>query len=408
MRIALLSLAVPWADRPTNGLYNIAQCRAIKDLGHEAAVFSCAPMLPKASTKLSPLAARQYNRPDSYRVDGVEIRTARVLFGYSRLIRETISPRFPSIIQRSFAWAVRNQLGRMLDEFTPDALIIHGVFPWGRFALDYGKSRSLPIVVIEHSKSDLNMASRGQAYRRAYRSHANRCEHVFTVSNRMSDQLKEIGIERVSTILNGIKQFDTHPEPNPPKHGSEKSSKPGTWFDVLVTGQYIARKGHRYVLEAMTDPRLARVRVSLVGEPSPAINHLIDRLGLKGRVRVLPVLTQVELREQMSNADLFVLPSWGEAFGLVYLESICAGTPVVLCNDSGASELECVQNAGWIVAPQDANAIADAMYSVMNQDTRELDKQVQCAARWIRHHATWQENAQVLTKSIDGFITKTA
>ena len=406
MRIALLSLAVPWEDRPTNGLYNIAQCRAIKDLGHESAVFSCAPKLPKALTKLSKRAARQWNRPDTYRVDGVDIRTARVLFGYSRFVRETISPRVPSLIQQSFAWAAKEQLVGMLDEYHPDALFIHGMFPWGRFAIGYAESREIPIVAIEHSQSDLNMASRNHAYQRSYRSNANRCDHVFTVSDRMRKQLREIGIERVSTILNGIEQFDTQPAPDTPEELDKPYRENNDWFDVLVTGQYIERKGHRFVLEAITDPRLSRVRVSLVGEPTPKIKHLIHKLDLRDRVRILPTLTQAQLREQMSIADLFVLPSWGEAFGLVYLESISAGTPVVLCDDSGAWELECVQNAGRVVAPKSTTAIANAIDAVMNQDKKELAIQVRHASRWIQCHATWQRNAQVLTDSVDTLITQ--
>lgn len=396
MRIALLTFAVPWCDRPTNGLYNIAQCRALKDLGHEAIVLSCAPMLPRALARFSPLIARQCRRHEHNTVDGVDVYTLRTFFGYNRWIRESISRRFPNFIQWWFHRSAKKQLGRWLDQYKPSALVIHGVFPWGRFAVQYAESRSIPVIAIEHSRTDLDKLQDSNAYKETYRSLSSKCKRVFTVSGKMTDQLRDIGLKNVSTILNGIQQFPcqtSHPR-------TRRAENLGVKFKILVAGQYIKRKGHRYIFEALTDPRLADVGITLIGKPPSQFRNEVLRLRTSNRIQILPLLSQSELRKEMAQADLFVLPSWGEAFGLVYLESISAGTPVVLSDDSGASELDCVRNAGWIVPPRNSNAIADAICSAMKFDEYLLDESVSQSSDWIRNHATWIRNAGMIIQSL--------
>jgi D-inositol-3-phosphate glycosyltransferase len=92
-----------------------------------------------------------------------------------------------------------------------------------------------------------------------------------------------------------------------------------------------------------TDPALrARLLVVIVGGPSgtglaapESLQHLADELGIRDLVRFVPPVTHAELPLWYRAADLTVVPSYSESFGLVAVESQACGTPVVAARVGG-------------------------------------------------------------------------
>ena len=76
------------------------------------------------------------------------------------------------------------------------------------------------------------------------------------------------------------------------------------------------------------------------GHQALYLQRLIDQLGLAEHVEMLGFIPDDELRRHLSCADLFVLPSRDlEGFGLVVLESMACGTPVLVSPIGGAREI---------------------------------------------------------------------
>ena len=146
--------------------------------------------------------------------------------------------------------------------------------------------------------------------------------------------------------------------------------------DALVigtVGRLSRQKGHRYLLEAF--PRvLGRwpdARLLIVGHDDerlrPELQALAQRLGIGERV-LLP--GYMEGAEAMEAMDLFALPSLWEGFGLVMLEAMRAGLPVVASRVGSLPEIVEEGETGLLVPPADSEGLASAVLRVLDTPER--------------------------------------
>jgi glycosyltransferase involved in cell wall biosynthesis len=93
----------------------------------------------------------------------------------------------------------------------------------------------------------------------------------------------------------------------------------------------------------------------------------------------------------MSRADLFVLTSWDEAFGLVYTEAMAQGTPVIACRGEGPADFVEDGVSGFLVPPRDPAALARVIGRVL--DDPDGARRVGEAGRGAVADLTWAGNA---------------
>ena len=122
------------------------------------------------------------------------------------------------------------------------------------------------------------------------------------------------------------------------------------------------------------------------------------------RIVVHDPMSPDELRQWMVWADVFALPSWSEAFGLVYAEALAAGTPVLLSSDCGfvhvLEELETHgHKASWIVPPRNTEALAQTLESVVTSADR-CAEMGRVGRRFAEDQLGWERNARVLAQSL--------
>lgn len=110
------------------------------------------------------------------------------------------------------------------------------------------------------------------------------------------------------------------------------------------------------------------------GEELQNIKQLIANLSLSRRIKILGKLSREKVKEVLEYADLFVLPSRVEAFGVVLIEALSMGLPVVSTNSGGPSDI--IQEfCGVLVKPDNVNELTDAIkYILDNYDKYEKDK----------------------------------
>ncbi len=167
---------------------------------------------------------------------------------------------------------------------------------------------------------------------------------------------------------------------NPVRDDDRGRSGPLT---ILCVGRLGRHKGQRWLLNTY---RMARaqferpVRLVLVGRDegaSAGIEKFIAQHDLRGEVIVTGEVSDSELAEWYAEADLFTLFSQYEAFGLVFLEAMAHGAPV-LTHDVGANRE--VLSQGAVVVPRfnDAAAVHELVRLVNDDEARrELGRQAQ-------------------------------
>lgn len=140
---------------------------------------------------------------------------------------------------------------------------------------------------------------------------------------------------------------------------------------LLCVGALVPRKGQDLLLRALTRLRDRPWRCILAGSDArdpPFADRLraeTARLGFAGRVKILGECTEQELSELYQRADVFVLPSWYEGYGMAFTEAMAHSLPVVATH-GGAIPSTVPASAGLLVPPGDVDALAEALGRLLN------------------------------------------
>lgn len=96
------------------------------------------------------------------------------------------------------------------------------------------------------------------------------------------------------------------------------------------------------------------------------VKQLIDRYSLQGHVLLTGFIPDTEVTDHYLLADLFVMPSKKEGFGIVFIEALACGLPVVAGNQDGSVDALLNGRLGTLVDPDDVKAIAAAILRVLS------------------------------------------
>ena len=168
-------------------------------------------------------------------------------------------------------------------------------------------------------------------------------------------------------------QARTDPAPAPGAEGRATASEPPRAAPLLFVGRLRIRKGVEVLLEALA--RLvesaggpgteARLAIAGDGEHRAALEERVRELGLGEQVEFLGRRSAAEVRSLLAAARALVVPSIYEGMPLVVLEAMEAGAPVVASRVSGIPEVVADGETGWLVPPEDPEALAAALREVL-------------------------------------------
>lgn len=169
-------------------------------------------------------------------------------------------------------------------------------------------------------------------------------------------------------------------------------------LQILFVGNVISRKGLHMLLTALARLPEASWRLYVVGNLliDPAyvkkVRHLIERYGMKTSVLLAGSISDDELRQFWDRCHLLVVPSY-EGFGIVYLEAMGFGLPVIASSTGAAHEIVTDGVDGYLVDPNDIDDLGQRIFDLHN-DRRSLLEMSLAARRRYDDHPTWQENSQ--------------
>jgi glycosyltransferase involved in cell wall biosynthesis len=131
-------------------------------------------------------------------------------------------------------------------------------------------------------------------------------------------------------------------------------------------------KGIDQVLAALPAvvSRIPDVSYSVIGGGSdlPRLQGLARKLGIENHVRFLGIVDDQLLIDAYHACDIFVLPSAKEGFGLVFLEAMAAGKPVVAAGAGATGEVVIHNETGLLIDYGDVGALAQALTSLLIDD----------------------------------------
>lgn len=136
---------------------------------------------------------------------------------------------------------------------------------------------------------------------------------------------------------------------------------------VLFAGRLEAYKGPQVLIEAVKHlPPETAIKIAGVGPEEEKLKAMVPK---GAKIEFLGFVPGNELWRTMRRARMVVVPSvWYEPFGLVALEAMCQGTPVVVAKSGGLPEIVGESAAGFVVAPNDPKGLAKAILKLLEDD----------------------------------------
>ncbi len=228
----------------------------------------------------------------------------------------------------------------------------------------HAHARRLRLVGLVHHPLALETGLDADDARRLHESerHAlSAARRVVVTSRATADALCAFGVARSRL---GIVEPGT--DRRPQAHGTS-----GETPCLLCVAALVPRKGHAILLDALHRLGDRPWRLVCAGslERSPetvsALRRQLTALGLEGRVQLLGEVDDARLGRCYEGADLFVLPSFHEGYGMALAEALAYGLPVVSTR-AGAVPDTVPADAGLLVPPGDSVALADALARLLD------------------------------------------
>lgn len=373
IRLLVFTSLYPNAAQPRHGVFVEERLRHLVDSGRIAAtVVAPVPWFPFRNPKFGAYAAFAAVPKQEERY-GI-----RILHPRYPAIPKVGMTLAPFLMYRTLLPAIR----RLLSEKPGyDLIDAHYLYPDGVAAVAFGRSLGRPVVVTARG-NDVTLIPRHRIPRWQILRATKRAGAIATVSKALREQLIGLGADaqRITVLRNGVDLERFRPLS---ENGlrSELGLNGCVW---LAVGHLIERKGVHFVIEALAQMTDTTLLIAGDGPEEHKLRSLVERLGLRSRVRFLGAIAHDKLCAYYNVADVTMLASSREGMPNVVLESLACGTPVVAAPFDGVTELLSSPVAGEIAAERNAEAMAGAWRRLQSRTPKRV------ATRSFAEQLGWQ------------------
>ena len=255
------------------------------------------------------------------------------------------------------------------------------------------KATGKPLVVHIHA-TEFDRTGGGNVNQQVYeieKQGFEEADKIIAVSNFTKNKIIEhygINPEKIIIVHNGVAQIDTSSIKNS-LNGLKRTGQKA----VLFLGRITIQKGADYFLKAAKKVLEKNLNVFfMVGGTGDMERQIIEEaaaMGISDKVLFLGFVKDKDKAEIYQMADLYILPSVSEPFGLTPLEALSCGTPVLISRQSGVSEVlsHCLKVDFW-----DIDQMANKILAVLEHS--ELKEELQNNGGQEVQKFNWVDSAQ--------------
>lgn len=275
------------------------------------------------------------------------------------------------------------------NEMQFDLIHAHFTWPCGYVGAKLREKYDIPLIITIHENREWFLNEYNSEDNNIYWTWKN-ADALIRVNKVDVPYLKRFN-ERVFSIPNGY---------NPHKFFKLEKSDLHLTLPELPIGKKILftfsnlakRKGFQYLITAIR--MLINNRKDFIciiggdGEYKNTLQKQIDKLKLNDYVWLIGFVQNDKINAWLNACDLFVLPSLSESFGIVQIEAMACGKPVVATRNGGSEEIIINDKLGILVEPKDPEGLAQAIHQALETNWDE---------DYIRHYTeqfTWDGAAK--------------
>ena len=360
MNIVILPSWFRLKSNRTNGSFFMEQAVAVAKQGHHVTLID-AQIIP----------TRTYLRSERdmgikhYTENGVELyeyKTGGFFTGHSA-----------ALTVRLYQRKAEKILKKILKDRQVDVLHAHSFFPAGIAAVELGKKYHIPVVLTEHC-TGLILGWLGKDTYPYVKPTFDAADATVCVTEYFSDYIYEqYKLEKkpimIGNVLNPMFQYTEAPD--------------NEVFTFTAVSFLLPKKRVCHILSAVEELKREgiKLKVNLVGDGPlrPELEQQARDLKVTDCVEFHGNQSRERVYELLQQSDALLHASVTETFGVVYIEAMAAGRPVVSAENGGSLELIDESN-GFLAAPDDPHALAAAMKQMIGEKDRFDHKAISDAA----------------------------
>lgn len=387
MNVLIISHMYPNSFNENNGIFVHKQVKSMREEFPDinVKVVSPVPYTPFILTLFSTKYKKYYNIPRKAILDGIEVYYPRAIF----LPRNIDFKSEGHKVYKGIKKTVRN----IYKDFKFDIIHAHVALPDGYGAMLLNESYNKPLFVTIHGQ-DMNYTVNfsEECKKRVMEVLDTSYKSIFVSNKLKKDALKysDLG-ENYVVIPNGVDEKDILVEKNDQIREEFKNKR-----YILTAGNLIQTKGINYAIEAFA--RIHKQYEDLVlviigqGQERENLEELARNKGIEHKVIFKGKLPHKELMQYMKECYFFILPSYKEGFGVVYIEAMAQGKVVIGCKGQGIEDV--IENMvdGVLVNPKDVDDLAVKMEYVINNDDSRFNMELLAKDKIITKY-TWKKSA---------------
>lgn len=387
MRIAVVT---PWFPNTRAGWparYVSDSAIALSRAGGQLSVSVVRGWLPSALERFGPLEHRgdidRDQFPEIHRLS-----TKHYLWGPGEELRRFTNVTLDRAIAEALDEAIEAQGADLIHAHT------EGFAP---AALKIARRRGLPLVVTLHGENTnrryLEAPRQAERFRAAL-ADADRIVIVGEPLRAFAERLAGRG-DHIVTVWNGVDA------PFERRHAPTPDVEP---VELICTANLQEGKGVDLLLDALVwlgtseDPALTNWRLTIIGDGPmrTALREHVEAAGMSSRINFAGVMSNSKVFERLLQADIFILPSYREAFGVAYVEAMASGLLTIGVEGQGPSQFIEHGRTGLLLKPNDVYSIEATLRDVLSDPKRRWRSIADAGADFARSVCTWDAHAECL------------
>jgi len=310
-----------------------------------------------------------------------------IYFGYVSLPR----PFFESADIKFINFFFYSKVKNLLKDLDPDLICCNWLRPWSELSGKLAKELNIPFIIDHHE----DIPTLKKLFPDSFITFLKSFEKADRVIVHSSVNKKEVENENLN-----IKNISiVHLGQNFSASDTAKIFNFNKLKLICVSHLYERRKNIDVLIKALSlmiknETIVPNLDIAGDGNLRHEYTGLAKDLGVQDIVNFAGSKSQDELGKLYDEADIFVLPSYPEAFGVVFIEALAKGLPVITCEgNGGGEELKSLGYPAVLVKPNSPEILSEAISDLLKDKDRmtmmsEKGKQI------VKEYFTWDKNAQ--------------
>nr|WP_302578901.1 glycosyltransferase family 4 protein [Methanobrevibacter arboriphilus] len=278
---------------------------------------------------------------------------------------------------------------RIVRKYNIDIIHGHYLYPAGLIAVLGGIFTKKKVYVTSHGSDMFCLYPQHKFMRPIIRFVLKRADVVLAVSESLKEEILKTNIPNIEKKVRlnwntvDINEFkianndsDHHSKNNSNYNFKNELNIPKDKPIILFVGNIIKRKNVATIIDAKKQLKSGCVLV-VVGD-GPLLNSLKEKVKVENVEDVIFTGARNDIANVIQSSNLLILPSYSESFGLVLIEALACGKPVIGSNVGGIKEI-ITDDVGLLVEPTDSKGLANSIDLILSD--KELREKFQSNAR---------------------------